>query len=292
MSFSKQENDFFVETSGAKLFARAMGNGSPLMMIHGGPTLSHRYFLPHMLPLTKKNRVIYYDQRGGGQSVCKEPKSRNVDVFIQDIDAVREFLGLEKISVLGHSWGGFLAMHYAIKYPHRLNKLILMNSMGCSSNELALFKKEQSARLESLKDQLHNVEASKEFASGDPKTVAAYNKLIFGTYLYDCSQINKLDFDQTPEANKMGFETFAALRDSFLSLPFDITKDLQRLKCSTLILHGDVDPVPITTAQNLHKIIRHSKLRVFQRCGHFSYLEKPDECFPLIDQFLHEDQNG
>ena len=150
--FSLDGTSVFVETNGAKLFCTVLGQGEagrePLIVLHGGPGMAQDYLRPYMDKLAEGRQVIYYDQRGGGRSECDGAAEKlSLEVSIEDLDAVRREFGFEKVSILGHSWGGLVAMRYAAAHPEAVNKLILLNSMTASSEDFSLFVAEWTRRM-------------------------------------------------------------------------------------------------------------------------------------------------
>src|SRR5262249_2083327 len=116
----------FVDSNGVLIYYGTMGRGAPLVIVHGGPGASHDYFLPYLLPLMRTNQLIFIDERGSGKSSkLEDPKQYTIANMVEDIDAVRVALGLGKISLLGHSFGGALVQAYAFKYQSNLTHLIL-----------------------------------------------------------------------------------------------------------------------------------------------------------------------
>jgi proline iminopeptidase len=98
------------------------------MLLHGGPGASHDYFLPHLLSLARHHRLIFIDERGSGRSQTLEDVSGyTVENMVEDVEAVREALGLGRISLLGHSYGGVLAQAYALKYQKNLSAITSTN---------------------------------------------------------------------------------------------------------------------------------------------------------------------
>ena len=92
------------------------------MILHGGPGASHDYFLPYLLPLARKNRLIFIDERGSGRSQkIENTEAYTVENMVEDVEAVRQVLELGKISLLGHSYGGVLAQAYVLKYQENLS---------------------------------------------------------------------------------------------------------------------------------------------------------------------------
>src|SRR5579872_6413274 len=107
----------FVDAHGVLIYYTTIGRGAPLVIVHGGPGASHDYFLPYLLPLARHNKLIFIDERGSGRSQkLEDPSGYTVENMVEDVEMVRQALGLGKINLLGHSYGGALAQAYALKY--------------------------------------------------------------------------------------------------------------------------------------------------------------------------------
>src|SRR5438477_12783738 len=93
-----------VPVPGAQLYFREVGNGPPLVILHGGPDFNHNYLLPDLDRLSSAFHLIYYDQRGRGKSSREvPPEAVNIKSEIDDLDCLREYFGLDELAVLGHS---------------------------------------------------------------------------------------------------------------------------------------------------------------------------------------------
>ncbi len=114
---------------GVSLFVEVMGHGYPLLLMHGGPGLDYQTMLP-LQPLEDQFTLVFYDHRCNGRSAGMEITSMTMDNLTADADALRQALGFEKWAVLGHSFGGNVALEYALRYPQNLSHLILMNTGG------------------------------------------------------------------------------------------------------------------------------------------------------------------
>ena len=120
----------YVTVNGAKLWFESEGSGEPLVLISGGPGFSHSYFHPYFSVLSSSYRVIYFDSFGRGRSDrAKEPGEYSFSRDVQDVEGLREALGLKQISVLGHSYGGMVAIAYALRFPQSVRKLILIDTL-------------------------------------------------------------------------------------------------------------------------------------------------------------------
>ena len=101
----------------------------PLFVIHGGPGLDHTYFMPWLDPLAHELKVVYFDQRGCGRSErLADTTAYAMSHTLEDIEALRDSLGADQISLLGFSYGGFVALQYALAHPNRVHKLILSDT--------------------------------------------------------------------------------------------------------------------------------------------------------------------
>src|SRR5512136_3090243 len=114
---------------GVSLFVKVMGQGYPLVLMHGGPSLDHTSLLP-LEPLADQFTVVFYDHRCNGRSDGAEVTSMTWENLTADADALRQALGFDKWAVLGQSFGGNVALEYALRYPQSLSHLILMNTGG------------------------------------------------------------------------------------------------------------------------------------------------------------------
>lgn len=278
----------FVNSGEAKLFCRAIGQGKPLIVIHGGPGLTQDYLLPQMYELAKNNLVIFYDQRGCGKSTVDiNANTINIESFVNDIEAIRQTFNLDKISILGHSWGGFLAMQYTIAHPKHVDKLILSNSAPATSEGYTLFGQEYMKRMEPYHKDLEKIRNSQGFHDKNTRVMEQFYRLIFRQYCYIPEKADLLNLQMTPIASLNGEKVSEILRKNVLDKPFNLNNGLRSLKVPALILHGDVDPIPPSTAQAIHDNIPGSKYVLMKNCGHFPYVEDPNTYFKHINNFLN-----
>lgn len=279
-------NETYIEVNGASLFCKTMGRGSPLIVLHGGPGFSHDHLLP-LSKLARDNFLIFYDQRGGGKSTGEiTPETINLGTFIDDLDAIRKAYKLDKIAILGHSWGGLLAMHYAIAHPEHVEKVILSNSCPATAEGYAAFLQEYQKRLAPYQDELKKLENSQAFASGDLSAISEYCRIIFKTYFYDPDKIDQMNLNMTSQAAMNLFKIFAILQQNVLLKPYDITHDLKLLHIPALIIHGDFDPIPVSCAENIHDSFENAEYILIKNCGHFPFVEQPEAFFAPVRDFL------
>lgn len=275
----------FKTINGVQLYFKMMGSGKPLVIVHGGPGLDHSYFLPQMAELAKHYKLIFYDQRASGKSKGKvDSTNMNLGYFIEDLEGIRKAFGLETMNLLAHSWGGLIAMKYAIKYPNRVQSLILMNSVGASSASRKIANN-TSLRRVTHQDSLDRMAVmhSEEMRNRNPETIAKLFRISFRTTFYNRALVDelKLVFDQNYFANS---RLLRYLGED--AITYDLHPQLSGVQCRTLIIHGDADPIPLEAPQKIQGSIKGAQLVVLKNTGHFPYIESPQELFKTITDFL------
>ena len=128
------ENEGYVKVNNVKLYYSSIGAGDTLVVLHGGPGLSHKYLKPQLDSLlSSKFTLLYYDQRGSGWSEgINDTLKLNIQTYVTDLDQIRNHFELSKLNLVGHSFGGILGMYYGITYPDNLNSLVLIDSDAAS----------------------------------------------------------------------------------------------------------------------------------------------------------------
>lgn len=287
--FYQEAQEKFVSVPKAELYCRMMGKGDPIIVIHGGAGyMTHDGLLPHMACLAAHNLVIFYDQRTLGLSTGEPTLEQiNLKTYVEDIEAIRQSLGVDKVTILGHSFGSLLGMQYALSYPEAVDKLILLNSMPGSLDDVTLFLTEIGKRFAPIQQEIHGIENSNAYLAGDPEAHEKYLRKVFQTYMYNPNLINQLNLHKSQKTNLNGLKVWEIFKESCFMKPYSFFSDLQNLRCQTLLIHGDTDPIPFETAEHLHQAIPQSKLVKLEKCGHFSYVEQPDMLFKTIQEFLH-----
>jgi proline iminopeptidase len=276
----------------AQLYYRILGQGQPVILLHGGPSFSHTYLLPDMDRLADAFRLIYFDQRGRGKSARNvDPAGVNIQSEIDDLEALRAHWHLEQAAILGHSWGGLLAMEYAIRYPERVSHLILLNTAPASHNDCVLFEQERDGDAPDDAAKVGELESSPAYEEGDLQARAAANRVYFRATLPSPELL-----DQLIEQLQTGWTKEDVLKaraigkrlwgETYESTGYDLLPKLTGIHIPTLILHGDYDFVPVACAAHITEAIHDARLVVLSDCGHFSYLERPDAVRKALSEFF------
>jgi len=284
-SDSPRQNGF-IPAQNAQLYYEIMGSGEPVVILHGGPGLDHTYLLPQFEALSKHYKLILYDQRSSGKSTgVVDSIHITPQQFVEDLEAVRKYFNLDKMNLIGHSWGGFLAMEYAIKYPERIKTLILVSSLGANSDCIAPFMKNREERTTHADSvALANVLSSDAFAKREPKVVAEFTRISFAVYFYDRSREDSLTLNFNQETANNFLPIYGLMSKYFGH--YDVYAQLTVIHSPVLILHGDYDPIPSKFSEQLTKYLQNSKFVLLKNCGHFPFVETPVELFGECEKFL------
>lgn len=274
---------------GVELFVHEEGRGSPVIVLHGGPGLDHHYIAPDLGALAKRHRVIYYDQRGSGGSSLSSGVT--ADRLVADLDALRRALKLDRVAILGHSWGGGLAALYAAAYPSRVSRLILVDSIPLRRPGLASFSARLRGNLTSEGNARVNEAAVRRGqATTDEERVEAcraYWSIFIKAYYGDKALAAKAR-GNVCAASGAALASGERVNESvFRDLGnFDWRPKLAAVTMPTLVVHGEADPIPLDTAREWAAAIRGSRLLVVPRSGHMTYVESPGIFFPAVNEFL------
>lgn len=282
----------YLPVPNARLYYRQIGQGRPIIVLHGGPDFSHSYLLPEMDCLAESFQLIYYDQRGRGRSGDGvRPEDVGIESEMADLEELRKFLHLETVAVLGHSWGGLLAMEYAIRHPQRLSRLILMNTAPASHGDLVSFRETRRRAVAGDLEEMAALAATDGYRSGDLETDAAYYRIHFRSTLRHPDQLEKVVQRLRSHLTPEGIRRARAIEDrlyeqTWNSSEYDLLPKLGRLSIPALVIHGEHDFIPVPCAEHIARAIPDARLILLKDCGHFSYLERPVEVQTALTEFL------
>ena len=256
----------------ARLFYEVVGTGAPVVVVHGGPGLDHEYLQPGLDVLAARNTLIYYDQRGTGRSeAALDSTAITFDAFVDDIDALRQVLGHEKITVLTHSFGTLLGIEYARRYPDNLTALILMNPTEPGTRFADQTRTRQAASRTAEDDaEMQELTSTEAFEAGDPATLSQVYRVAFRGAFRDPGRVSELEMDLSARTAKNGQDVARLLGESLG--PVDWWDRLAEIETPTLVGHGRFDIPPVDMPQALSDALPRGSLAVLNS-GHFPYIE-------------------
>jgi proline iminopeptidase len=295
--YPKQEG--FVDANGVMIYYLTLGRGEPLLIVHGGPGESHDYFLPYLLPLARHNRVIFIDERGSGQSQkLEDPSGYTVENMVEDVEAVRQALGLGKISLLGHSYGGALAQAYALKYQKNLTHLILASTWSSTVELNKVFVRMKEKMSTELRARIDKMEAEGLYGHGldyqKNRYTSDYMTAAWGEGYFPYVFQNRPDPNYDPVANgNMSWDLYREMWGPHGEFVVDgnlksveYTERLVSIKVPTLILVGDHDECDPSLAEAMHARIAGSKLVIFPKAGHMTFIDQNRMFIDAVSGFV------
>jgi len=279
----EQTAETLVQLNGVRLYTRHVGNGPSVVVLHGGPGAHHDYLLPQYDRLAEGRTLLYYDQRGGGRS----PVPRDVAVgwreHVADLEALRDHWQLERLTLLGYSWGGLLAVLYALEHPDRVARLALVSAAPVTAVWRDEFERRFAARMAEPWIARSRAELT---ASGLAKTdPERYRRMAFALsvagYFHDPSRAQEMTPFRVTE------RTRRAVWDSLGE--YDLRERIRQTFPSgtaprSLLLHGVYDPMPIEAARETAALLG---TRVIELAtGHAPHVEATEDFVRALDGFL------
>jgi proline iminopeptidase len=282
MRIAVNGTDLWFDVEGAALVpdGAAMRERPVILALHGGPGLDHAYFKPFLTPLTTFGQLIYLDLRGQGRSDRPPLETCTVEQMADDTAAFCRVLGLEHPVVLGHSFGGTVALSLALRHPDLVGRLVLVDTTACWSADHA----EALALLEAwhgpaVRDAARAMEGDRSAAAR-----ADFNRLVFPTYIWDPAL-------RAPVMAAVGRSSYAhALADRFwggLADAYDLRARLGEIRWPTLVIVGERDwRTPPSASRTIAAGIPGAELLVLPDVGHFPYAEASEAFATAVGQFL------
>lgn len=277
------------------IYFEIQGSGQPLFLLSGGPGLTPYYLNPIVQELSKSYQCILVHQRGTGKTNFIAIEGSNyIDTLCKDIYLIKEKLGHKQIILLGHSWGGMLAMHMVAKYPTAIRKLILVSSGGYNLDFISYFNQNIFSHLSA--DEQRAVIALNDFGgrleqdtdNNSLKTELSLFQILFTNirlngYLYNKNMPEKVVL----QPGDLNGTSSSAIWNALVKHHWDLKDKLSSTHVATLIIQGRQDPMDLETAWKINKAIPNSTLKIIEECGHFPWLEQGTQFYEAVQAFLN-----
>lgn len=281
----------YKHVNGISHFYRIVGTGESFVFLHGGPGMWHDELVPSFLEFAHTHQCIFYDQRGNGKSLMEKIDSNTftTELLVEDLEALRREFGIERLNLVGHSWGGLLGMYYASKYPQNLKRLILIDPAPVNTelliqsyeNMMGRFAEEDWNRLQAMYE-------SESYLAGDPDAHNEAMRLSEGVTFYNeqaREEYFKIAiFDETKAKNSVAINGPARR----MKLNITVQDQLQNITCPTLIVQGREDFIVPETAELAHQLIKDSQLVFIPESGHYPFMEAGDAFFDVLNSFIEK----
>jgi proline-specific peptidase len=279
----------YVDVTGGRVWYRRYGDSDemPVLILHGGPGSAGYYMEPLAERLGEHRPAIVYDQLGCGRADHPDDDSLwMVDRSVQELDQVRQALGLDKCHLLGHSWGGWLSIDYMARRPTGIQKLVLASTSASIPEFVAEARKLIDAMPEPHRTTILELGAREQY--DDPDYLAAVD-------VFYHLHLNRMD--PWPEPMKKGEKTSETRPYIVMNGPteFDVigrlekwdrTADLGNIQVPTLITVGRYDEITPACAETIHRGVRDSRVVVFENSAHSAHLEEGELFAQVVEEFL------
>ncbi len=278
-----------VPVDGYEVVTYSYGSGDNILfLLNGGPGLPCDYLRdPHIFLAKEGYRIVTFDQLGCGKSDRPDdPSLWSITRYVEEVETVRKTLGLEKINLLGQSWGGWLSIEYALTYPDAIQSLVLANTCGDLPHlTTELNRMRDALGSETVAMMLHHESME---TIDHPEYQAAITIL---NYRHVCrlkewpssllASVN--DWNMGPYGTMQGPNEFlyiGNLKD------WNRISEMARLKMPTLIITGTHDEIGPACALRMHNALPNSKVVVFPNSSHVPFYEEPEDYFAALRSFL------
>jgi proline iminopeptidase len=264
------------------LYVEVVGHGPPLLLMHGGPGADH-WTLLSFRQLADEFTLVFYDHRCNGRSVGFPVETMTWENLTADADALREQLGFERWAVLGHSFGGHVALEYALRYPDRLSHLVLMNTGGDGH-----WARENAPKVVAERHGAEKGELVRRWFHGEFPPEDMFRILMQLGPIYN-PHTNLVDFAREAfRARGSKLQPEAFIHASRTLLPgWSVMDRLGEIAVPTLVMAGADDFVfPPDCQRELAAGIPGAQLRLIERAGHNPHDEQTDVVMEAIRAFI------
>lgn len=266
-----------INVNGAELFYESIGSGAPVLIMHGGLGLSHDYMRPYFDTLQAANTVVYYDHFGNGRSEKPDDYAEmNFERLTSDAAELMSALGHESFTLIGHSYGGFIAQEFAANYQDRLDGLVLIDTVPAFDYQ--------------------------PMVTGPEANMAAFGKLfsqpmaenddwretwkpVVELYFHQWDPEVGAELDARTQYEYRAWNASGALLGSFNTL-----EKLPNINTRTLVIAGRHDGITPADAgaARIADLLPNAALMIFENSGHYPFIEEEEAFFEALTGWLAE----
>jgi proline iminopeptidase len=252
---------------------------TPLLLVNGGLLYDHALLWPALSPLAAGRQVVLYDQRGRGESQPDHPADARIEDDAEDIGAMRRALGIRQWDILGHSWGGGIAMLAAASDTAGTRRLVTVDAVGPTSAWMPALHQNAVERADPS-DRTTLMELSVAIKSDDATVQSRYARAVYPAWFADREFAS---YFVPPEAvSETGSAIVARLRRE----GYDWRERLRALSLPTLVIHGEEDALPPVVSSQIHALLPHAVVHLVPNAGHMPFWEAPVRFFSVVESFL------
>jgi proline iminopeptidase len=253
----------------------------PLVAINGGMLFDHTMLWPVLAPLAASRQLLLYDLRGRGESSASpDPSQSRIEDDAADLGALRRALGIRQWDVLGHSWGGGIALLGVAADLAGTRRLVTVDSVGPTSDWIPILRRNALLKLTGeARNRLERIDEA-SLTSPDTEIHAEQTQAIYPAWFADVDMATRFALPRS--LNQTGATVLARLRAQH----YDWRRELSAVRVPTLVIHGALDPLPVETSRELFSLLSLAQHVVIPDAGHMPFWDAPDVFFPLVERFL------
>jgi len=282
------EKSGFVKVKGFNLFYRTFGTGEEVLLcLHGGPGGTHQYLLSLGELGDDKLKVVLYDQLGVGES--EKPKDTSlftIENYVEEVEGLRRAMNLGRINLFGSSFGGALALQYALKYQNNIKKLIIAGGLASVPETVTEMNRLKKTLPKKVQETLAKHEARWAFMNPE------YLKAVEVFYRNFVCRLPEWPDEVSRSLNDMSIPVYWTMNgpNEFTIIgnlrDWDISARLPEIKVPTLVTVGRYDEVTPKVAETIHKGIAGSKLVIFENSAHLTMWDEKESYLKTVKDFV------
>lgn len=280
----------FAKINGIDLFFDVVGSGlsvqekslesKPVLLVHhGGPGADHSHYRPWLDALQATVQIVYFDHRGTGRSGHADVSTYTLEQMANDVEALRLYLGIEAPVLLGASFGGMVALQYAVRYPDSLSKLILADAAPSNTFATSIERVAEVASAEQME-----MLTARFSGTSTPEQDARYLEVVGPLYYRTLPPLAEREAEHA--RIRGAYEVAEHVMKNELP-SYDVRAQLGAIHIPTLVVAGRYDWVtPPSQSEEIVKGIPHAELHIFENSGHNPLVEETEEFLQTIARFI------
>jgi proline iminopeptidase len=282
MHISVNDTKLYFDVEGASLIpdGPSMRERPTVLLLHGGPGFDHAYFKPYLSALSDSAQLVYLDQRGQGRSDRPPLNSCTIEQMADDAAAFCQALHITRPAILGHSFGGFVALQLTVRHPELVGQLILVDTAASTDDmagSMTMLEQRCGAAARAVAERLFSGDTSQA-------TLIDFDRLVMPAYVRDpanvglfAEAIGRTILNPDLMANYFGRNAAG----------YDLRPHLGTLRVPTLVIVGDDDwLLPPSASRLIANSIPEAELVVVPNAGHMPFIEQPAVFSAAVQQFL------
>ena len=259
------------------IYYETLGQGLPCLVMHGGLGLDHTYLRPWLDPLGEFLQLVYYDHRGNGRSGAAAEHTMTHEQLASDAESLCAYFGFDTVAVIGHSYGGFIALEFALRYSSRVDQLVLIDTAPAMSDSRQI---EESARRQGATDEM--IALLKGADQHDDASLRQRFAMLLPLYFRTWDEVLATKLLDGRIVRASGRTRPSEVR------AYDVTSRLGEINIPTLVLAGRDDFIcPPEQARILAQGINQAELAIFEESGHFPFVEQSSEFLSTVGNWLN-----